>query len=124
MDGPVHTMPKISHKLRPSPRPGALIVLVTCPTRKVGEGLGHLLVQERLAACVNIVPNLISVYRWEGKVRRQAEVLLIIKTRRIRLAALIRRVQRLHPYSVPEIVALPSVGGSAPYLSWLRDSTA
>lgn len=100
------------------------MVLVTCPTRKIGETIGHFLVQERVAACVNIAPNVISVYRWEGKVRREGEVLLIIKTRRIRLPALIRRVQRLHPYTVPEIVALPLVGGSAPYLSWLRDSTS
>jgi periplasmic divalent cation tolerance protein len=117
-------MPKSAGKATRSRRPGVLIVLVTCPTRKIGETIGHFLVQEQLAACVNVVPNLISLYRWEGKVRREAEVLLIIKTRRIRLPALIRRVQRLHPYTVPEIVALPSVGGSAAYLSWLRESIA
>ena len=99
------------------------MVLVTCPGRKVGETIGHTLVQERLAACVNVVPNLTSIYRWEEKIHREAEVLLVIKTRRIRLPALIRRVRGLHPYALPEIVALPLVGGSAPYLSWLRDST-
>jgi periplasmic divalent cation tolerance protein len=86
--------------------------------------MGSTLIHERLAACVNVVPNLTSMYRWEGKVCREAEVLLVIKTRRIRLPALIRRVQGLHPYGLPEIVALPLVGGSAPYLSWLRDSTS
>lgn len=99
------------------------MVLVTCPGRKVGETIGHSLIQERLAACVNVVPNLTSIYRWEGMIHREAEALLIIKTRRIRLPALIRRVRVLHPYTIPEIVALPLVGGSAPYLSWLLDST-
>ena len=100
------------------------MVLVTCPSRSVGETMGWTLVHERLAACVNVVPNLTSIYRWEGKVCREAEILLVIKTRRIRLPALIRRVQALHPYALPEIVALPLVGGSAPYLSWVRDSTS
>jgi periplasmic divalent cation tolerance protein len=99
------------------------VVLITCPDRKVGETIGDALVQDRLAACVNVVPNLTSIYRWEEKIRRAAETLLIIKTRRNRLPALIRRVQALHPYTVPEIVALPLIGGSAPYLAWLRDST-
>lgn len=99
------------------------MVLVTCPNRKIGETIGHILVQERLAACVNVVPNLTSIYRWEGKICRNAEVLLVGKTRRICLPALIRRVRSLHPYSTPEIIALPVVGGFAPYLSWVRDST-
>ena len=117
-------MPRSAGKATRSPRPGALIVLVTCPTRKIGETIGHLLVQERLAACVNIVPNLTSIYRWEGKICRNAEVLLVGKTRRICLPALIRRVRSLHPYSMPEIIALPVVGGFVPYLSWVRDSTS
>ena len=100
------------------------MVLVTCPNRKIGETIGHLLVQERLAACVNIVPSLTSIYRWEGKICRNAEVLLVGKTRRICLPALIRRVRSLHPYSMPEIIALPVVGGFVPYLSWVRDSTS
>lgn len=116
-------MPKSARKPTPSSSSGFLVVLVTCPGRKVGETIGHTLVQERLAACVNVVPNLTSIFRWEKKIRREAEVLLIIKTRRIRLPALIRRVRGLHPYTIPEIVALPLVGGSAPYLSWLRNST-
>jgi periplasmic divalent cation tolerance protein len=103
---------------------GIVVVLVTCPNRKVGEELGHTLVDERLAACVNIVPGVTSIYRWQGKICKNAEILLVIKTRRTRLPALIRRVRRLHPYTVPEIIALPLVGGSAPYLSWVRESTA
>ena len=102
---------------------GVISVLVTCPNTKVGEKIGRTLVDERLAACVNILPGLTSIYRWQGKVCRDAEILLLIKTHRTRLPALNRRVKSLHPYSVPEIIALPILGGSAPYLSWVRDST-
>ena len=103
---------------------GTIVVLVTCPSQEVGEQVGRSLVEEQLAACVNVVPGVTSIYRWEGKICRDPEVLLVIKTRRPRLAALIRRVKALHPYSVPEIIALPLVGGSRPYLSWVRDSTS
>jgi periplasmic divalent cation tolerance protein len=103
---------------------GTVVVLVTCPSKKVGEKLAHALVQERLAACVNIFPGLTSFFHWEGKICRDAEALLVIKTRRTRLPALTRRVKALHPYSVPEVIALPLVGGSTSYLSWVRDSTA
>ena len=103
---------------------GTIVVLVTCPSHEVGEQVGRSLVEEQLAACVNVVPGVTSIYRWEGKICRDPEVLLVIKTRRPRLAALIRRVKALHPYSVPEIIALPLVGGSRPYLSWVRDSTS
>jgi periplasmic divalent cation tolerance protein len=99
------------------------VVLVTCPSRKVGEKIAHALVEERLAACVNVIPGLTSIYRWEGKICRDAEVLLLIKTRQVRLPALTRRVRAYHPYSVPEIIALPLAGGSATYLAWVRDST-
>lgn len=116
-------MPRSAGKATRSPRTGSLVVLVTCPNRKIGETIGHILVQERLAACVNVVPNLTSIYRWEGKICRNAEVLLVGKTRRICLPALIRRVRSLHPYSMPEIIALPVAGGFAPYLSWVRGST-
>lgn len=100
-----------------------MVVLVTCPSRDVGEQIGHALVRERLAACVNVVPGITSIYRWEERIRRNAEILLVIKTRRTRFPALMRRVKALHPYSVPEIIALPLTGGSQSYLSWIRDST-
>jgi periplasmic divalent cation tolerance protein len=103
---------------------GPLVVLVTCPTQKVGEELGRVLVRERLAACVNVVPGITSIYRWEGRICRDPEVLLVIKTRRTRLAALIRQVKAIHPYSLPEVIALPLTGGSLPYLAWVRDSTS
>ena len=101
-----------------------LVVLVTCPSRRVGNRLARTLVEERLAACVNVIPGLTSIYRWEGKISRDAEVLLVVKTRRARLAALTRRVQTLHPYTVPEIIAIPLAGGSASYLSWVGDATS
>lgn len=103
---------------------GAVVVFVTCPSQEVGEQVGRTLVEERLAACVNVIPGVKSIYRWEGKICRDPEVLLVINTRRLRLPTLIRRVTALHPYSVPEVVALPLVGGLAPYLSWVRDSTS
>ncbi len=103
---------------------GTLVVLVTCPNRRVGETIGRTLVQERLAACANVIPGLASIYRWEGKICKDAEILLMIKTRRTRLPALFRRVKGLHPYSVPEIIALPLAAGWAPYLTWVRESTS
>ena len=103
---------------------GTLVVLVTCPNRRVGETIGRTVVHERLAACVNVIPGLASIYRWEGKICKDTEALLVIKTRRTRLPALIRRVEGLHPSSVTEIIALPLVGGSAPYLTWVRESTS
>jgi periplasmic divalent cation tolerance protein len=107
-----------------SARPGVIVVLVTCPGQEVGEKIARALVEDGLAACVNVVPSLTSIYRWEGKVRRDAEILLVIKTARRKLAALSRRVKALHPYSVPEVIALSVVAGSDPYLAWVRESTA
>ena len=101
-----------------------VIVLVTCPKRPVAEAIGGALVEEHLAACANVVPGLTSIYRWEGKVCRDREVLLLVKTRRARLAALARRIRSLHPYTLPAIIALPVSGGSSAYLAWVVASTA
>jgi periplasmic divalent cation tolerance protein len=100
-----------------------LVVLVTCPKRSVADRVARTLVSEGLAACVNVIPGLISTYRWQGKICRDPELLLIIKTRRPLLLALIDRVQALHPYTVPEIIALPLAGGSPAYLAWVTDVT-
>jgi len=97
------------------------VVLVTAPDAETGAGLGRALVAERLVACVNLVPRVRSIYRWEGQVEEDEEVLLVIKTRADRLAALRERVVALHPYDVPEVVALPVVGGSDAYLDWVRE---
>ena len=107
-----------------SRNPGVIVVLVTCPNQEVGEKIARAVVEDRLAACVNVVPGLASIYRWERKVCREAESLLLIKTRRTKFSALCRRVKALHPYSVPEVIALPVVAGSGPYVSWIRNSTA
>ena len=97
-----------------------LTVFVTAPDAEVAERLGRTLVEERLAACVNIVSDVLSVYRWEGEVQRDAEALLIVKTTADALAALEARTVELHPYTVPEVIALPVVGGHGPYMDWVR----
>jgi periplasmic divalent cation tolerance protein len=97
-----------------------LIVLVTVPSRDDGERIAEALVGERLAACVNIVGPIRSIYRWQGEISRDDESLLLIKTTRARYAALEARVKALHSYDVPEVVALPIEMGSAAYLEWLR----
>lgn len=99
------------------------IVLVTCPDNEVAGRLAATLVEERLAACVNVVGGIRSVYRWEGKVQEDAEVLLIIKTREALFAPLEARIKALQPYEVPEIIALPITQGSAEYLDWIAQST-
>jgi len=109
----------------PAQAPAAriIVVLVTCPTRNVADRIARALVSEGLAACVNVVPGLTSTYRWQGKICRDPEVLLIIKTRRRRLPALTERIRALHPYTVPEVIALPLIGGSPAYLAWVEEST-
>ena len=101
----------------------AVTVLCSAPSAEVAEAIARGLVEARLAACVQIVPGLVSIYRWKGAVERDAEVLLVAKTRRDLFPALEARVRALHPYEVPEIVALPIVDGSAPYLAWLSAET-
>lgn len=102
----------------------AIVVLVTTPTPERAAELARALVEERLAACGNVVPGLRSIYRWEGKVEDEAEALLVLKTTRACFEALRDRVLALHPYAVPEVLALPVVAGSAPYLAWIGAETA
>ena len=102
----------------------AMIVLVTVPGMEEGERIAAILVGERLAACVNLLHPVRSVYRWQGKVQADDEVLLLIKTTAQRYAALERRVREVHPYEVPEVVGLRIERGSPPYLEWLRSETA
>jgi len=107
-----------------APESEVRVVLVTAPDAEEGARIGRRLVEERLAACVNVVPGLRSLYLWEGRVEDDAEVLLVVKTRAERLDALALRVRDLHPYDVPEVVALPVVGGSAEYLAWVREESS
>lgn len=100
-----------------------LVVLVTAGSVQDAEYLAETLVRERLAACVNVLPDIVSIYRWQDAVQRDNEALMIVKTRRPLLAQLVARVQTLHSYDVPEIIALPIVAGSEPYLRWLTDVT-
>lgn len=97
--------------------------LITCPGRRVATRIAEMLVRERLAACVNVVPLVVSIYRWNGKIRRDSETLLIVKTRAARVRQLERRVCREHPYTVPEIIFLPVRSGNRPYLAWLASET-
>ena len=101
----------------------AIVVLVTAPTPERAAELARTLVTERLAACGNVVPGLRSIYRWEGKVQEDEEALLLLKTTRGRFEALRDRVLALHPYQVPEVIALPVEAGSAAYLDWIAAET-
>ena len=99
-----------------------LLVLVTAPNEDEARRIANALVEERLAACVNIVGAIESVYRWEGQVTTDRETLLIIKTTDDRYEDLEQRVKELHSYSTPEVIAFKIERGSSEYLSWLRDS--
>jgi periplasmic divalent cation tolerance protein len=101
---------------------GARVVLVTAPSPDAGAALGRVLVDERLAACVNVIPGLTSIYRWQGQREEASECLLLIKTDESRYAALERRLLELHPYTVPEVLALPVERGAPAYVEWLRES--
>ena len=101
----------------------ALVVLVTTPDAAKAAEIARILVEERLAACGNVVPGLRSVYRWEGKVHDEGEALLLLKTTRARFEALRARVVALHPYQVPEVLGLAVEAGDAPYLSWIAGET-
>ncbi|MGH7857832.1 MAG: divalent-cation tolerance protein CutA [Candidatus Binatia bacterium] len=102
---------------------GAILVFVTTSSADEAARIGRALVEERLVACANVVPGVRSIYRWEGKVADEAELLLLLKTRRSRFAAVERRVRELHSYEVPEVVAVDLVDASAPYLEWLLGET-
>jgi periplasmic divalent cation tolerance protein len=99
-----------------------LVVLVTAPSESSALELGRALVDEQLAACVNVVPGLTSIYRWEGRREETPEALLLIKTRPEGYAALQRRILALHPYSVPEVLGLPVAEGAPAYVQWVRES--
>jgi periplasmic divalent cation tolerance protein len=100
-----------------------IIVLVTASQREEAAEIGRVLVDEHLAACANIVPEIRSLFTWEGKTQDEREALLIIKSRLPLLELLIKRVKSLHSYTVPEIIAVPIIGGSVEYLNWIRDAT-
>ncbi|HHQ40863.1 MAG TPA: divalent-cation tolerance protein CutA [Chromatiales bacterium] len=100
------------------------VVLCTCPDEGVGAEIGRMLVERRLAACVNVVPGLTSIYRWRGRVETDREVLLVVKTTAAALPALTAAVRERHPYELPEIVAVGVEDGLEEYLKWVDESVA
>lgn len=101
----------------------ALIVYCSCPDAATADAIASALVDERLAACVTALPGARSTYRWEGRVEQASETLLMIKTTRRCLDALTHRVRALHPYELPEVLAVEAAGGLAPYLQWIAEQT-
>jgi len=101
----------------------ARVVLCSVPNEAAGEAIARALLEERLAACVNMLPGVRSLYRWQGKIEDDRELLLVIKTASDRYSELEQRIRALHPYQVCEVLALDVAEGSQPYLDWLRGET-
>ena len=100
---------------------GYYVVLITAPVDK-GEELANFVIENKLGACVNVVKEVNSIYWWKGNIERDKESLLIIKTSADKFEELMAKVKDVHPYTVPEIIALPIVGGNPDYLSWIDES--
>lgn len=96
------------------------LILCTCPDAESAEKLANMLITEQLAACVNILPGVKSVYEWQGRVETAHEHLLLIKTHQLRFPAVEAAIKKLHPYELPEIIALGIDNGSAEYLKWIN----
>lgn len=100
-----------------------IVCYITAPSEDEAVRIAHALVESRLAACANIVMNIRSIYFWKGSIEDDAEVLMIVKTRKSLFHKLSEKVKEMHSYDVPEVIALPIVAGSEDYLNWLREST-
>jgi periplasmic divalent cation tolerance protein len=101
-----------------------VVTLCTCGSREEAERLATILVEERLAACVSILPTVLSVYRWQGKVETASEHLLFVKTTEDRHRELERRIGELHSYDTPEVISMAIVSGSKKYLTWLAEQVS
>ncbi len=101
-----------------------IVVFITAPDEDTAESIAKALVGEGLAACVNIVRDIRSIYKWQGKLEDESEVLMIAKTSRDRFEDLATRVKDMHPYDVPEIVSVPITQGSDPYIKWLSEAVS
>ena len=99
------------------------ISFATCKDRRQANKIARALVRERLAACVNIVPGVVSIYAWEGRIEEGREVLLLMKSRSSLSRKLAARVKELHSYTVPEVVTIPIASGNPDFLRWVREST-
>ena len=102
---------------------GRIVVYVTAASQENAAELARVLVEERLAACGNVIGSVRSIYRWQGKVEDENEALLVLKTRAGLFEALKARILQLHSYEVPEVIAVPVVAGHKPYLDWIDDNT-
>jgi periplasmic divalent cation tolerance protein len=107
----------------PATTDDVLMVYCTCPDETSGQAIADHLVENRLAACVNLVPGLRSTYWWKGEIQHDAECLLLIKTRKGQLEPLQAAVRAQHPYELPEVVAVPVTGGLKEYLAWVLENT-
>lgn len=107
-----------------SPTTDYVVILTTLPVDADAEAFARTLVDERLAACVNLLPPMASIYRWDGRVQQDAERQVVIKTSRARAAALRARVGELHPYEVPEFIVVSIADGSDAYLRWMGEMTS
>jgi len=100
-----------------------IIILVTTSSEEEGRKIAQVLVEKRIAACVNIINDIESIYRWKGKISDEKEVLLLIKTRKKLYKSVEEEIRKLHSYEVPEIIALPIISGSKDYLYWIDSET-
>ena len=101
-----------------------IIVFVTAANQTEAEQIGQSLVEKKLAACCNIIDSIFSIFHWEGKICKENEVLLIIKSVKSRFEEIVAEVKRLHSYKTPEIIALPIIAGSEDYLNWIKEEVA
>ncbi|XP_067609461.1 protein CutA isoform X1 [Pseudorca crassidens] len=115
---------------QPSPASGSAYAagsvsaaFVTCPNEKVAKEIARAVVEKHLAACVNLIPQITSIYEWKGKIEEDSEVLMMIKTQSSLVPALTDFVRSVHPYEVAEVIALPVEQGNSPYLHWVRQVT-
>ena len=100
-----------------------LMVFVTVASEEEGKRIGSILVENQLAACVNMVPQIFSIFRWQGNIENEKEILLLIKTTENRVDALIDKVKEIHSYDVPEILAIPVFTGNKDYIDWVVEET-
>lgn len=100
-----------------------VILYSTAPSKEEAEAIASNLVSSKLAACCNIVPAINSIYVWEGKLNNEGEVLMILKSRESLIDKIAARIKELHSYKVPEVIAMPIVGGSSDYINWVLEST-
>ncbi|MBO9664354.1 divalent-cation tolerance protein CutA [Dokdonella sp.] len=101
-----------------------VVALCSCPDSETAARIARVLVEERLAACVQALPGIVSTYRWQGAVQQETEVLLLIKTTRERFDELKARLPDLHPYDVPELIAVDAIDGLGAYLDWIAAATS